>query len=168
MILKLLPDTDPKIKQVSEPFNFDDPQMDPLELYNNLADTMCSMKGIGLSAIQAGIPLRVFVIGDPNQRESVIPVFNPKIVSVSEEKDYYEEGCLTFNGLWVKIKRPLGIRARFKDVRGRAETKKFSGLTARVFQHEYDHLDGIIFKERASKYHLDQAMRKLRKSVRRK
>jgi len=163
MILDLIPDTDPRMKSVSEPFNFDNPQIDPKELIQNLTDTMCANKGIGLSAIQAGIPLRTFIIGNPDQPESIIPIFNPKIVDFSEETDYYEEGCLTFKGLWVKIKRPLGIRVRFRDVSGEAHTEKFSGLTARIFQHEYDHLDGIVFKQRANKIHLDRAMRQAKK-----
>lgn len=163
MILDLIPDTDPKIKSVSEMFDFDNPQTDPKELIQNLTDTMCANKGIGLSAIQAGIPLRVFIIGNPDQPESIIPVFNPKIVDFSEETDYYEEGCLTFKQLWVKIKRPLGIRVRFRDANGEAHTEKFSGLTARIFQHEYDHLDGIVFKQRANKIHLDRAVRQAKK-----
>ena len=163
MILNLISDTDPKIKTVSEAFNFEDPQINPVELYNNLADTMCANKGIGLSAIQVGIPLRVFVMGNPDDRETVIPVFNPKIVAFSDEVDYYDEGCLTFKDLWVKIKRPLGIRARYKDMHNEAVTEKFSGLTARIFQHEYDHLDGIVFKQRANKIHLERAQRQARK-----
>jgi len=166
MILDLIPDTDPKMKSVSEPFDFDNPQIDPKELTQNLTDTMCANKGIGLAAIQAGIPLRVFIIGNPDDPESIMPIFNPKIVDFSEEQDYYEEGCLTFKGLWVKIKRPLGIRVRFKDVNGEAKTEKFSGLTARIFQHEYDHLDGIVFKQRANKIHLDRAMRQAKKAKR--
>jgi|SRR5210317_1391757 peptide deformylase len=159
MILNLVTPNDSVLKQVAEPFNFDNPQMDPTELFHNLRDTMCQNNGIGLAAPQVGIPLRVFVIGNPADPDSAIPVFNPKIVDFSELTVPDEEGCLTFPGLYIRIKRSRTIRARYTTHENVTDTIKFDGLTARAFQHEYDHLDGVLYLNRANRYHIDRAKR---------
>lgn len=157
MILDLVEANNPVLTQVSQAFDFDNPQMDPQELFENLRDTMCRNNGVGLSAPQVGISLRVFVIGNPGDPDSVIPVFNPKIVDFQSNTITIEEGCLTFPGLYVKVKRPNVIRARYTTHSNVTDTIKFDGYTARAFQHEYDHLDGKLYLSRANRYHLDKA-----------
>jgi len=99
--------------------------------------------------------------------ENVIGVINPKIIDVSSEMVTLEEGCLSHPNLFVKIKRPKFIKVRFTHPDGTTETKKFDGITARVFQHEMDHLNGILHTKRANRYHLDQA-KKLAEKINRK
>lgn len=139
-----------------EEFDFSDPAMDPIELRQVLFDEMNSANGLGLSANQLGLPYRVFIMrGNPS-----VVCFNPKITYYSEDHSVLPEGCLTYPGLYVKIRRPSMIRVRYTDEFGNLQTSKFSGITARCFQHEMDHMDGINFLHRAKKYHLDQARRK--------
>jgi peptide deformylase len=142
-----------------EEFDFDSPPIDPHELVRSMKEVMIAAKGIGLSANQINLPYRVFIMGNINDPESIISVFNPKIIDVSNEKDYYEEGCLSWPGLFIKIKRPLVVKVRYSTADNVTDTIKFDGITARVFQHEYDHMEGINYQHRASSFHLEQARR---------
>lgn len=142
--------------QKTERFDFTNPPIDPSELAHILAQTMIVNNGIGLAAPQVGLPHRAFVMmGKP-----IFCCFNPIVVDTSSEQIYLEEGCLTFPGLIVKVKRPKMIRARYTEPNGQTVTKKFIGMTARVFQHELDHLNGILFTQRANSYHLEKAKKK--------
>ena len=163
--MELLDKYDPLLKQESVDFDFQ--KDDPEKLFTDLKEYAAKNKGIGLSACQVGIMKRVFVVGDPDDLDNYIPFFNPRIIDTFGEDIYYEEGCLTFPGLWVKVKRPQSIRIRFAKIDGDVETMKFDGLTSRIVQHEYDHLNGILFVKRAHRYHLDQA-RKHQKKINRK
>jgi peptide deformylase len=139
-----------------EEFNFMDPPGDPNELTVGLLQIMNEYKAVGLAANQVGIPLRVFVMrGYP---ENYV-CFNPKIVYYSDEKETLEEACLSFPGINVKVKRAKSIRVRFQTPSGETTTKTFDGLTARVFQHELDHLDGKLFFNRANRFHRDKALK---------
>jgi peptide deformylase len=143
-----------------EEFNFSDPPGDPSELAVGLIQIMNENYAVGLAANQVGIPLRVFVMrGYPDN----FVCFNPKIVNVSDEVELLEEACLSFPGVSVKIKRPKEIKVRFQTPSSEVTTMNFSGLTARVFQHELDHLDGILFYNRANKYYRDRALKRLNK-----
>lgn len=151
----LTPKNDPVLMRPTVKFDFANPPCDPEELANQMLTVMAGNQGIGLSANQIGLPYSVFVVhGDP------FACFNPVIVDASEETTVLEEGCLTYPGLYLGIKRPKSIRLRFATIRGNIETKKYTGMTARVIQHEMDHLDGKLFFNRASKYHKDKAFRK--------
>tara|TARA_R100000808_G_scaffold24863_1_gene58876 strand:+ start:16918 stop:17430 length:513 start_codon:yes stop_codon:yes gene_type:complete len=154
------------LKTPAQPFDFSNPPVDPEKLFNEMLDFMCENKGIGLSAPQVGLPYAVFVMGDPGNRESGIGVFNPKIVDFDSNMSYNKEGCLSFPHLFVKIKRADGIRTRFQTWDGDIDTMVFQGMTAKIFQHEYDHLDGIVFTKRANRIHLDSARRKQKKALR--
>jgi peptide deformylase len=156
MILKLLPEDHSMLKEKADRFNFEDPPMDPTELFENLKETMLKNGGLGLAAPQVGIPYRVFVIGDPSNPDSVFSVFNPVIAHTGGEI-VLEEGCLSFPGLFMKIERPAAIRTRFSGHDGYVETIDFNGYTARAFLHEFDHLEGITFTEKVSKLKLDRA-----------
>ncbi len=150
----------PLMKTKLEPFDFDNPPTDPEMLFANMSQMMIEKKGIGLSANQVGLPYRMFVMGD---EDNLISVFNPRIVDYDGEEYYAEEGCLSYPGLYVKIKRHNVIRARFTTHDGTTDTIKLSGMTSRIFQHEYDHLEGIDYRKRATRYHLEKAKKAQKK-----
>ena len=160
MELKLVPATDPILRTKCEDFDFENPTIWPVELAKDLVKFMYDNNGIGLAANQVGIPYRVFAMrGHPEN----FVCFNPRIVQASEQQVTLEEGCLTYPGLLVKIKRPQHVRVRFRMANGEVRTDTFTGLTARTFQHELDFLDEIEFFSRANKYHREQAFKKWKK-----
>jgi peptide deformylase len=163
-MMELLKSNDPRLKQNCPEFDFengyvmeDNTVLHAKELFELLRDKMIEHRGVGLSASQLGIMTRVFVIGNPNSRDEIIGVFNPFILHYDEETVVYEEGCVSYPGLFIKVKRPRGIRVRYRGWNGEADTVRYEGYTARVFQHEYDHLNGITYQTRANRYHLEQA-----------
>lgn len=160
----LVPPYSEILKKTIQSFDFLNPPTDPSQLAKDLAETMIANNGLGLSANQIGLPYRVFVItGSP-----IYACFNPRIVDRSSEEVLMEEGCLSYPNLFIKIKRPASIRVRFNMPNGEVKNEVFEGLTARVFQHELDHLDGIVHTQRASLFHLDQGKRKMKTISRRK
>ena len=141
-------------------FDFENPLENPFEIAMELMKTMNENNGIGLAANQIGKAHRVFVMrGHPEN----FVCFNPRIVYMSEEEIVLEEGCLSYPNLLIKIKRPKNIRVRFQTPSGFIDTKVFDGLTARIFQHELDHLNGILFHKRASRIRREQAFKKMEK-----
>jgi peptide deformylase len=147
---------DPILVTPTVPFNFLEPQVDAKELSQVLMYVMNHFNGIGLSANQIGKNLSVMCM--KSSPENLV-CFNPKIVYYSDEQDVMEEGCLSVPGVTLKVKRSKEIRVRFQTPSGVLETATFNGLTARVFQHEYDHLNGIIFINKVNRYHRDKAMK---------
>lgn len=157
MIHKLIDSKDPLLTTVMEPFDFANPPIDPNQLAQDLIESMNEYDGYGISANQLGLPYRVFAMrGEPN-----FVCFNPRIAMYGEEKNTLEEGCLSFPNLIVKIQRPKHVRVRFQTPSGAMTTKQFTGMTARVFQHELDHLDGILFYTRANRFHKEKAFKKM-------
>lgn len=153
MVLKY---PDPILTTPTTPFDFENPQVDPSELSQVLMHVMNHFNGVGLSANQIGKNLAVFCLrGSPEN----LVCFNPKIVYYSDEQVVMEEGCLSVPGVILKVKRPKSIRVRFQTPSGSVQTNTFEGLTARVFQHEYDHLNGIVFINKVNRYHRDRAMK---------
>ena len=145
------------LKQPCLAFDFANPPFEPIQFAHDLMKFMYDKNGIGLAANQVGIPYRVFAMrGSPEN----FVCYNPRIVDRSEEQISLEEGCLSFPNLIVKVKRSKEIRARFQTPNGQLLTKKFIGMSARIFQHELDHLDGMMYYNRANKYHRDRAFRK--------
>ena len=155
MVLKLVSSDHKILSTKMEVFDFKNPPTDIHLLCNNLIETMIAEEGIGLSANQCGLPYRVFVLWS----EPTMVCFNPKIVSYDPEQIYFSEGCLTYPNLYVKIKRSNKIRVRYQKPNGETVTETLMGMTARIFQHELDHLDGIVYTTRANKLHLDRALR---------
>lgn len=161
---ELVDGNDPILKQEMADFDFVNPPEDPIKIAHILAQSCLKYEGLGLSAPQIGLPYRVAIItGQP-----MICMFNPTIVGYSDEEITMEEGCLSYPNLFIKIKRPLVCRVRFKMPNGQSETRKFDGLTSRIVQHEIDHLNGITFHKRASPVHLQQAKTRLKQLKRRK
>ena len=136
---------------------------DRKELLDNMVETMKHYGGIGLSANQCGIPIRMFVFGD---NENYVPCFNPRIIATHGELIPIEEGCLTYPGLFIKIFRPERVSVTFEDENRELHEETFEGLMSRVFLHEMDHMDGIDFQTRAGKLALDIAKRKRQRGMR--
>lgn len=153
--MELVKYPDPLLTTPCQEFDFSNPPIDPEKLAHDMLDFMVKAKGIGLSANQVGFPYRVFTMrGEPS-----FACFNPKIVHKSDEVTYLDEGCLSFPNVVCKIKRSNEVRLRFQTYSGAVTTKTFHGLTAKVIQHEMDHLDGVLFFNRANKYHRDKALK---------
>jgi peptide deformylase len=169
MIYELLKPTEPLLRTELPDITFEELKekhnLTPRELYDNLIESMQHHGGIGLSANQCGLPVRAFVMfTDFNKREATI-FFNPKITWQSEDTEYFVEGCLTYPFVFLNLKRPLAIRFSYTDIDGVERNAGFSGLTARIFQHEYDHMDGKNFTQLASRLKLDMAKKKIKKVV---
>ena len=166
MIYKLINNESKTLKTATDSFDFDNPIVEPKKFAKYLAETMIENKGLGLSAPQCGFNTSVLVIGDPRDKDSIMGIFNPTIVNYSKEQILMYEGCLSFPGLLIKIKRPEEVRVRFQDMNGAVVTRKFTGVSGRAVQHEYDHLLGILFQKKAHRIHLEAAKRKQKKWVR--
>lgn len=150
---------DPILTTPCQDFDFNNPPFDPEKIAQEMLDTMVREKGIGLAANQVGLPYRLFVMrGEPS-----FACFNPKIVHAGEEVTLLDEGCLSFPNLIVKVKRSAEVRLRFQTPSGSTTTKTFHGLTAKVIQHEMDHLDGVLFFNRANRYHREKALKRFHK-----
>ena len=161
--MNLVDPNDPILTTPCQIFDFNNFPFDPIEFAKDLVKFMYDKNGIGLAANQVGVPYRVFAMR--GQPENFV-CYNPKIVQPSEMKIELEEGCLTYTGLIVKVTRPQHIRVRFQTPNGDTLTKQFTGMTARIFQHELDHLDGAIFYNRANRYHRDLALKKWKRGDR--
>ncbi len=131
----------------------------------HMCEFMLANNGIGLAANQINITKRVFAIGSKNISGFPLPfaVFNPKILEVSKETVLDKEGCLSYPGLFLMVKRPDWIIAEYQDSKGNVKEIKVDGYLSKCFQHEYDHLDGVCFVDKVSQLKLQLAMKKLRK-----
>ena len=155
--MELVKHNDPILITQCLPFNFQEPPFYPIEFSHELIKFMYDNNGIGLAANQVGVPYKIFAMrGSPQN----FVCFNPRVVQPSAEQIILEEGCLSFPGLIVKVKRPRHIRVRFQTPNGDTRTETFIGMSARVFQHELDHLEGKLYFSRATRYHREIAMKK--------
>lgn len=163
---KLVESNSPLLLKRPEDYDFTN-DGDPTALVNVLFDRMKELGGIGLSANQVGVDRRIFVMGT----ETPIVVINPEILECTTKEESFREGCLTFPGLFLYVTRPVSIRVKFQTVKGDVVETEMTGITARIFQHEYDHMEGKLFTERVSKMKLDLAKKRyanLKKKIVRK
>ena len=137
-------------------FNFDD--VDAVMFTNVMLDRMQEMGGVALAAPQVGLDMCMFVMGVDHAK---VEVFNPTIISYSKEEALMNEGSLTFPGILVIVKRPIAVTVRYYNKNGELQNNEFQGLTARIFQHAYDHLQGTTLKDRVSKLKWDLATKRL-------
>tara|TARA_Y100001937_G_scaffold123926_1_gene187741 strand:+ start:689 stop:1204 length:516 start_codon:yes stop_codon:yes gene_type:complete len=135
------------------------------KIKQDLIDSMQHYKGIGLSANQIGVMERVFIMYENVEERKIIACFNPKIVGISKEEISMDEGCLSYPGIWLKIKRPYAIKVEFEDETGKKHEREFRDLQSRIFQHEYDHMEGTDFTRLASPLKLERAIKKLNKKL---
>jgi peptide deformylase len=159
--MKLVYYPSPILNKQLEAFNLEQPQVDPKELKEQMVNLMIESNGIGLSACQVGLDLQVFVMGET--KEDSIICINPTVLQHTEEVVDDYEGCLSFPDMYVKVKRPKEILAQFYDENLEQQTVKISGYSARCYLHEWDHLQGITFKDRVSKLKWDRAKKKAKK-----
>ena len=141
------------------------PDLDRDDVEEKLLDSMKQYNGIGLSANQIGIMERVFVMYSDVKKRETITCFNPEIVTKSDTEILMEEGCLTYPGLWLKVKRPDGIEVQYEDKSGEIQHQAMFGLECRIFLHEYDHMEGTNFTQKVSKIKLNRALKRRSKMV---
>ena len=159
--LIILPD--PALRLVSKPVERVDGAL--RKLADDMLETMYDAPGIGLAAIQIGEPLRMLVIDLAKEDETPAPqVFiNPEILSSSDGRSVYEEGCLSIPDYYAEVERPAEVRVKFLDRDGKEHEVAADGLLATCLQHELDHLNGVLFIDHISKLKRDMVMKKFKK-----
>lgn len=153
----LVSENDPILREPIPEFDFNNVPVNPIKFASSLTETCKKYQGYGLSANQCGFKYRVFVMGS---NDEYVAFFNPKILEYSEEESMMVEGCLSFPMLALNIKRPSRITVEYQDYIGEIKTQTFSGLTARCFLHELDHLNGIVYTDVAKSLALKQGLKK--------
>ena len=153
----LVLEDDPILKKRAVLFDFDNPQEDPEKLTDELMDAMEKYEGIGLSACQIGVDLKVFVM---RYNGGGIVCFNPRIVQYSPETTYIKEGCLSFPGLFFPVERAYGVSTEYYRKDGVKMSGTFVDITAKCFQHEYDHMLGKLYTDGISNLKLKNARKK--------
>lgn len=142
----------PVLRKISADITEND---DALMIYRMLSDTLKKAEGIGLAAPQVNLLKRAFIIDtSPLVRDDITVerfegiFINPVILESDDERVIYREGCLSIPGIYEEITRPEKILARYMDLEMKTHEEEFDNIKARIFQHEYDHLDGILFTDR--------------------
>ena len=138
-------------------------------LVEDMFETMYKAPGVGLAAIQVGVPRRIVTVDTAKKDEPKNPqVFiNPEIVWSSEEKSAYEEGCLSIPEYYEEVERPSEVKVRFMDLAGKTQEVAANGLLATVLQHEIDHINGVLFIDHISKLKRDRVIKKFTKAAKR-
>ncbi len=159
---------DPLLRQVSTPVEAVTPEIQTL--IDDMFETMYAAPGIGLAAIQVGVPKRILVIdlqdpaeegGEPVRNPMVF--INPEILRTSETERPYNEGCLSVPDQYAEVDRPDSVRARWLDRDGKVHEEEIEGMLATCLQHEMDHLEGVLFIDYLSRLKRDMILRKLAK-----
>lgn len=162
-ILKLVDEYDPILNEPTIPVDFESMQGRDVAYHAmSIAETLGELQGLGLSANQVGIKHRMCAI---NMGEQIWILINPTVTWSSTETSEFKEGCLSFPGLYLALKRPKSIKVKFQAINGQVLEQQFDGLTATVIQHEIDHLDGICYTSKISPIKLDIAKRKVKSNL---
>ncbi|PYE46787.1 peptide deformylase [Rhizobium sp. PP-F2F-G20b] len=161
--LIILPD--PLLRQISTPVERVDDNV--RRVADDMLETMYDAPGIGLAAIQIGLPRRLLVIDLAKEGDDAAPqVFiNPEILTSTDERSVYEEGCLSIPDYYAEVERPAGITLRYLDREGRQQEIAADGLLATCLQHEIDHLNGVLFIDHISKLKREMVVRKFTKAA---
>jgi peptide deformylase len=166
-ILQILEVPDPRLKTISTPVEvFDD---DLKRLVDDMFETMYKAPGIGLAAIQVGVPQRLLVMDLQEEKDGETVknprVFvNPVILDPSDEHSVYSEGCLSVPDQYAEIERPAQVRARWQDLDGTFHEEVMDHLMATCLQHEMDHLEGILFIDHLSRLKRQMVLKKIEKA----
>ena len=162
-VRKILTEPNPFLRQKSKPVDKVDDSV--RELMDDMLETMYKAPGIGLAAIQIGMPKRIIVLDISKNPEKKEPMYfvNPEIVSASKNDATYEEGCLSVPGQFAEIDRPDKCHVKYLDYNGETKELKAEGLLATCIQHEIDHLEGILFIDYLSKLKKSMIIKKLSK-----
>lgn len=161
MDLQLVKETDETLRQVASKWDFT-VDGDPNELIKKMIKVMMENNGIGLAAPQVGISKRIFVMGN---QDKIFACINPEVIEASGN-DMDLEGCLSFPDLWLRVRRADKINVKYYNTLGNEVNTEMTGLMARVFQHERDHLDGICYDTRVGKLSLELAKGRRKKRLR--
>ena len=167
-ILPILEVPDPRLKTISSPVEAFD--ADLKKLVDDMFETMYAAPGIGLAAIQIGVPKRLLVIdlqepGEDGEAVRQPRVFvNPEILDPSEEHSVYSEGCLSVPDQYADVERPAKVRARWQDLDGKVHEEAMDHLMATCLQHEMDHLEGILFIDHLSRLKRQMVLKKIEKA----
>ncbi|WP_293900661.1 peptide deformylase [Phenylobacterium sp.] len=155
----------PVLKQVSKRVEVVDDDL--RVLMDDMLATMYAAPGIGLAAIQVGVPKRVIVMDLHRPEEAKQPRFfvNPEILWASEETAPYEEGCLSVPEIYDEVERPAQVKLRYLNYQGETVEEDAEGLFAVCIQHEMDHLEGVLFIDHLSRLKREQAVKKVKKMV---
>ena len=170
-ILPLIPPTDPRLLMQIAPFVDDTLKefdfKDRVDLSKVMYNTMAKYGGLGLAANQVGLPYRMFIMGGhPSIEQGKIrSIFNPLINDVSKETVNMKEGCLSFPFLFLMIERPKWVSIKYTDQHGKEIEETLHGMSARIFQHENEHMNGYIFTDLVSKFKLDRAEKARKKLI---
>ena len=161
----ILPDK--RLRQVSEPVTRITAEV--RALVDDMFETMYKAPGVGLAAIQVGVAKRIVTADTAKKDEPKNPqVFiNPELVWSSDEKNTYEEGCLSIPEYYEEVERPTQVKVRFMDLDGKTQELEANGLLATVLQHEIDHTNGILFIDHISKLKRDRVVKKFAKAAKR-
>jgi peptide deformylase len=156
---------DPILKKVSKRVELVDDEL--RALMDDMLETMYAAPGIGLAAIQVGVPKRVIVMDIAREEESPAPRFfvNPEILWASEETAPYEEGCLSVPEIYDEVERPARVKLRYQNYQGETVEEDAEGLFAVCIQHEMDHLEGVLFIDHLSRLKREQAVKKVKKQA---
>ena len=163
-IRPILTAPDPRLQAISTDVETVD--ADIRKLVDDMADSMYAADGIGLAAVQIGVPKRVIVI-DLDQKEgqkNPRAYINPKILWASDELAVFEEGCLSVPEIWDDVERPARIKAEYLDRDGKKQLLEADGLLATCLQHEMDHLNGVLFIDHLSRLKRTMVIKKLTKA----
>jgi len=162
-IRKILIEPDPLLRKTSVEVDKVDSKIQ--QIMDDMLETMYDAPGIGLAAIQIGIPKRIIVIDLAKEGEKKNPLYiiNPQIVFKSDNEATYEEGCLSIPGQFANIQRPEKCTVKYLDYEGKEKEIKTEGLLATCIQHEIDHLNGILFIDYLSKLKKTMIIKKLSK-----
>lgn len=160
-MLEIVPETHPVLSIEIPPV---DPETNLEHLSKEMFMIMWLNGGIGLAAPQLGMAVRMFVMG-PQEGPNYVCI-NPEIIATSEDHVIALEGCLSYPALWLNIKRPQWVQARYTMLDGEVVEKKFEGLLARCYIHELEHLNGVVFTSRSSALGLQLAKKRQQKKLR--
>ena len=157
---------DPILKQISMPVDGVDDEL--RALMDDMLETMYAAPGIGLAAIQIGVPKRVIVMDLTRDEEARGPRYfvNPEILWRSEETLPYEEGCLSVPDIYDEVERPARVKLKYLNYQGDVVEEDAEGLFAVCIQHEMDHLDGVLFIDHLSRLKRERAVSKVKKAIR--
>ncbi len=158
---------DPVLKQVSKPV--DAVTDETRRLMDDMLETMYAAPGIGLAAVQIGVPLRVIVMDLAAEGEPKAPRYfvNPEILELAGEKQPYEEGCLSVPDYFDEVERPKRVKLRYLDYNGKQIEEWAEGMYAVCIQHEMDHLQGTLFIDHLSRLKRSYAINKVKKAAKR-
>jgi len=163
MPLEMISYDDERLYTPATRFNFAEPPINPQHLYDMMKETLIKLEGVGLSANQVGMPYSMFIMGAWHDPDNIVGAFNPRIIDQSPNLSIMEEGCLSLPGIKGAVFRAQWVKVRYETWDGVTVTEKYEDLTARIFQHEYEHLQGKTILWGSSRPKLELLVRKLTK-----